>query len=379
MSRRFFLDKDDILKINSISPYGIRQKLTVIPKTLISKILEANHSSPLGAGHFGIQKTTAKIKSKYTWPGMTTDIENYIKNCTSCQLRKKLKRPLGMLQPIKVIDGNPMSHIEIDYIGPLPKSKNKEYILTAICKSSKFAVAKAYTQANSKNTIDFIHDFISQYSCPQKISCDNGTHFKNKDFSKFCKNYGIKLQYSSSYCPQTQGAVEKMNSVVCDTLSHYVNTSKNNWSDYLKYAIFSYNITPVAYLNGLSPFYLFFGKTPNLPIDNEIQIQENEEDRCEELDKLNEIRTSIPKIMEEIQKKYKIYYDKKHMKEEFKKDDYVLIQKPFHHIKKLHNNYFGPFKIIKKLTPLNYIIDKNGNSEIIHIRRLKRFNTPPKY
>lgn len=40
------------------------------------------------AGHYGIQRTTQKITSRYYWPRIRRDVAKYVKECVECQIYK---------------------------------------------------------------------------------------------------------------------------------------------------------------------------------------------------------------------------------------------------------------------------------------------------
>ena len=48
------------------------------------KILHAAHSSWV-AGHTGVDKTLSRVQSNFWWPGVTADVERFVKDCTRCQ------------------------------------------------------------------------------------------------------------------------------------------------------------------------------------------------------------------------------------------------------------------------------------------------------
>lgn len=90
---------------------------------------------------------------------MIQDTNKFIKTCTPCQLSKNPngKKP-GLLQPIPLIDTKPMSRLCFHYLGPLPTSKGKKYLIVATCNVTKMAFAKAVTNADAAAFIDFLFD-----------------------------------------------------------------------------------------------------------------------------------------------------------------------------------------------------------------------------
>jgi hypothetical protein len=63
------------------------------------QILYEFHDSPVG-GHRGMNETYRAIKSQYSWPNMRREVEEYVKQCRSCQVKKmvipKHKAPMEM-------------------------------------------------------------------------------------------------------------------------------------------------------------------------------------------------------------------------------------------------------------------------------------------
>ncbi|CAG8443254.1 1110_t:CDS:2 [Dentiscutata erythropus] len=53
-------------------------------------ILDAIYGSAIG-GHLGEAATIWKIRKRYFWPQMISEIKNFIKGCIICQQQEKLK------------------------------------------------------------------------------------------------------------------------------------------------------------------------------------------------------------------------------------------------------------------------------------------------
>ncbi|EFQ87715.1 hypothetical protein PTT_16661, partial [Pyrenophora teres f. teres 0-1] len=86
---------------------------------LRSQIVYRAHSSG-PAGHPGRVKTLDLITRTWWWPGMSRDIEQYVKACDLC-VRSKASRlaPQGFLQPLP-LPYRAWSDVSVDYITPLP-------------------------------------------------------------------------------------------------------------------------------------------------------------------------------------------------------------------------------------------------------------------
>lgn len=374
-SRNYLIDDNGILQYKVRTPQGLK-KLLVIPKQLTRKIMEKLHDSAVGGGHFGLYKTIGKISERYYWERMRRDVEKYIKSCEECQKNKKQRgKKQGFLKPIEINDPSILSHLELDFVGPLNPSDGKKYILVGSCRSTKHAFAKPVASADGNAVIKFIDQLITTYGCPKKITTDRGTHFKNKELEENCKALGIELRFSTAYSPQTQGGVERFNKTLIETLNAYVAENPKDWAKYVPFVVFSYNASPMESLKGLSPFYLMFGQSPNLP--SPLTYQSNDkESRIDKINKLIKIRESIPKLIEKSNEKMKARYDRNRINVHYEPGEKVLIENPQKQ-GKFHKKYLGPYEIKSKLSNENYVIEQlvrgKPSNEIVHVRRLRKF------
>src|SRR2546423_8858404 len=100
--------------------------LRVLQEDEIETVLYMVHNYEIG-GHFGIDATYNKIAERYYWKEMYEDTKEYVKFCDNCQ-RRGQKGEKSYLNPIEVEE--PFERIEIDFVGPLKKTrKENRYIL----------------------------------------------------------------------------------------------------------------------------------------------------------------------------------------------------------------------------------------------------------
>ena len=86
---------------------------------MIPTILESEHNSKV-AGHFGQEKTIELVRRNFWWPGMDTDITEYIQACPDCQRDKSRRhRRYGLLSPLE-LPYIPCQSIAMDFITDLP-------------------------------------------------------------------------------------------------------------------------------------------------------------------------------------------------------------------------------------------------------------------
>ncbi|KAG5866191.1 hypothetical protein JTB14_035210 [Gonioctena quinquepunctata] len=84
-SQDYYLDLDGVLyRKSEDSRHG---DLLVAPTALLPEIMMTYHDLPI-SGHTGYDKTYARIKKMFIWPGMSKDIKKYVDACISCAQRK---------------------------------------------------------------------------------------------------------------------------------------------------------------------------------------------------------------------------------------------------------------------------------------------------
>ena len=76
--------------------------------------------------HLGTQKTMSYLRDHVWWKTMNQDVVKFCETCGTCKRTKSdNQRPYGLLNPLQVPD-KPWESIGIDFVGPLPPSKNRD-------------------------------------------------------------------------------------------------------------------------------------------------------------------------------------------------------------------------------------------------------------
>ena len=135
---------------------------------------------------------------------------------TSKMSKNKKKKPL---HPIQV--GWAFERIGIDLVGPHTITKqNNHYIIVATNYLTRWLEAKAIPDAGAKTLAKFIfEDIVCRHGVPQVIFSDNRKNFASEIVKILCKKFLIKHIFSSSYHPQTNRIVERLNKTFCNSLA----------------------------------------------------------------------------------------------------------------------------------------------------------------
>ena len=147
----------------------------MVHQVVVTKMhrLHLAHASTM-AGHLGINKTYQKVLNHFYWPGLKKDVTQFCESCHVCQMVGKPNQPIPLapLQPIPVC-GDPFSHIQIDCVGPLPKTKaGNQYLLTIMCKFTRFPEAILLWNIKAWKIVDSLIKFFTIVGLPVSIQSE---------------------------------------------------------------------------------------------------------------------------------------------------------------------------------------------------------------
>ncbi|UYV78997.1 hypothetical protein LAZ67_17000580, partial [Cordylochernes scorpioides] len=379
-----FKEEDGCLFKKNPNPKG-RAWLLVVPEKKKREIMKEYHNH-MSNGHLGVARTMYQIKSKYFWLSMLKDVSEFVKTCHLCQSTKGSNQlPSGLLQPIPPANF-PFERIGIDFVGPLPSTKNrKKWIIVLTDYYTRYAETRAVSEATVKEVSKFlVEDIFLRHGAPQYLISDRGSQFTSNLMKEVMKTCKIKHCFTTSYHPQTNGLTERLNRTLINMLSMYVNTDQKNWDEILPFITHAYNTT-IQETTGYSPFFLMFGREPtSLLDDRNISVDIDKDDYDEyikhHLDKINKTRKLVINNTIKTQERMKKNYDKKHMERSYKPGELVAVWTPIRKIgkcEKLLRKYFGPYRILKKLSNVNYLIEPKDNPGqdplIVHVSRIKPY------
>lgn len=298
----------------------------LVPSNLQSKILLECHDDPKSA-HGGITKTISRIKCRYYWPSMNTEIKNYVRKCEVCQTTKTPNIILRNQMGEPKLPSKPWEMISIDLIGPLPRSKNGNIFLLVILDIfSKFVLLHPIRKADSKSVIKYLENNVFMlFGVPNVAIQDNGSQFISKMYKDFLKEYEVKPWYIASYHAQAN-SVERSNQVIKNAIRAYIKDSHKEWDFNIPQIGCSIR-SAIQESTKNSPYYLNFGQHMKLSgkmhdIDDVLQSLENV--KSERLIRLKEIRKVIVTNLKSAYDKYSKNYNLRTRSIVFKPGDIVL-------------------------------------------------------
>ena len=371
----------------------------VIPSSLRLRIKRALHDDVL-AGHLGNEITYRRIAQRFYWPGLKADVAKYLSKCQTCQLNKSSNQAKKLpLQPLPI--HTPWSHVHSDYIGPLPRTRNgKLYILVFTDRCTRWTELVA-TSDNSSSTTSrkFSKRVLHRHGCPAFFLCDRGSSYQG-EFKSLCNQHSIQIELAQPYQHNTNGLVERLNRTIEESLSHYVNSTKNDWDEKLSGVEFALN-TSYSRSNNDSAYGMNHGRDPSFPIERKLlappsSTPSSSESEEEDLPEITEIIPSAnEKSHREVaqerfengkesrlkyQQRMKKDFDSKHKLEDFKVGDWVKIKTEDRQRKgtKLGRKFDGPYRITGRDERNNLILrysDQPGTELVSHPEKAVRWSS----
>jgi hypothetical protein len=339
---RYMID-DDLLYYRADEYEPWRLCLPDIPYR--DMIIHENHDLAI-AGHPGFIQTYNKIARSYFWPKMSMEIRNHVKKCDACQRTKSLTHPpAGELQPLP-IPKRPWRSIGMDFLGPLPESKNgNDMILVIIDRLTKMAHFIPTTmEVTSKHLAELFLRYVFQYhGLPDSIVSDRDPRFTSHFWKNLNKILGIKLLMSTAEHPQTDGQSEATVKVIQKLIRPFVFQGQD-WETLLPSLEFAYNDTQQS-STGKTPFYLNYGYHPKGTYRHADTNTPHAEDHIQYLLRLQEAARDAINDAQTVQARYANQH--RSNIPPIKVGDWVLLRRKKAQKTKLAPIADGPFQVLE--------------------------------
>lgn len=352
---------------------------TVVPQRKIYEVLKEYHDG-ISGGHFGINKTLAKIRQRFYWLKCRDDVEDWCRKCKDCISSKGPKlRSRGHMKQYVV--GAPFERVAVDVAGPFPATQSgNRYILVAIDYFTKWPEVYAIPNQEAKTIAEvLVSNMFCRFGIPRELHSDQGRNFESEIFQKVCEIMGIYKTRTTPLHPQSDGMAERFNKTIEDFLKIVVSDHQNDWDKYIPLFLLAYR-SSVHETTGKTPSSVVFGRELRLPSDimfgtpedNHVQL----EDYLHHLsDRLKEVHNFVRQKGQLASDRMKTRYDRRANEFGFKNGDKVWFYNPIRRKgrnPKLQKSWEGPYTIIKRINDVVYRIQKNPRTKmkVIHVDRI---------
>lgn len=358
------------------------------PASLRSTLLRYYHDHPT-AGHLGITKTLARLKHRFFWPKMASEVKKYVTSCTVCQLTKPSQRkPAGLMVPIR--PQKPWEYVGVDFVGPLPRTPSgNSYILVFVDYFSKWVEIVAVREATAQVAANkLLSEVFSRHGAPTYLISDRGSPFISDLFERVLTLLGTEHRLTTAYHPQTN-ATERVNRTLKTAIRAYVDDKHTTWDRYIPQICFALRTAPHE-STGQTPSMMLYGRELNTSLDLVTQpvwdgIEEPEIPYPESLRlTLQEAHDHARAALETSHNKRKQHYDKRRRSVFYAIGDLVRVKT---HPKsdalanftaKLAPLYSGPYRVTQVLSDVNYRLaklDTGQDAGVYHVVNMQPFHT----
>ena len=377
---------NDILHRNFEASDGtILYQQVLVPGPLRKNFLAWVHDDPT-SGHFGVQKTQAKLQNYAYWPGWRKDVELYVRRCdVCCRYRRGPKYKQGTLQNAPGLAV--MQKFHCDLTGPHPRSKNGfVYLLTGICCFTKYLITVPIRDKTALTVAKaLVKNVYLIYGAVELQIHDQGTEFCIEVLKNVSRLMGIQDLKTTSYRASVNGAIEVTHKLLNAVFAKTIDENQRNWCELASYVTFAYNTSRHSSTT-FTPFFLMFNRHPRVGIDMLLDTTapgyQNFDEFTDDIrEKMQTAYSIVETQLRVVFDRAKRRYDSRVKEVQFEEGDYVYYFTPKltpGRGRKWKRLSTGPWRIKRKINQVNYVIQKNpaGRVIIVHIDRLRKFEAP---
>src|SRR3954467_166058 len=246
--------------------YGKRICIPQDPE-LRKLILPEAHNSPYSI-HPGNTKMYMDVKERFWLNNLKKNIAEHIALCDVCsRVKAEHQKPAGLLQPLPIPDWK-WDKIGMDFITGLPRTRSAYdsiwVIVDRLTKVAHFISVKT-TYTSAKLGKIYMSRIVCLHGVPKSIVSDRGTQFTSHFWRQLHESLGTRLEFSTTFHPQTDGQTKRTNQILEDMLRACALDYGASWDESLPYAEFSYNNSYQASI-GMAPFEFLYGRKCTTPL-----------------------------------------------------------------------------------------------------------------
>jgi len=244
------------------------------------------------------------------------------------------------------------------------------------------------TQEATEVAAVLYREVFTRFGAPRTLITDRAQNFRSRLIQALSELFSVTRHLTSSYAPQSNGAAERMNSVILQTLRAYSKGQQDDWPELLPGILMAYRATPSTQSTNLSPFFLCFGREMRLPLDTALIPKEHlsqghREFLSSTLHNLEKSRKLAAQDIEAAQQRYKRNHDRRAQPPDFRPAQRVWLyctKVPLGKAPKLHCKWAGPYYITqvcpKHTFRLRHCSTNKEVKSLVNARRLKHYYDP---
>ena len=304
--------------------------------------------------HFSGNRVFQAMSRQWWWGGMHADLVQLAKNCPECTIvsggGRVVKPPL---HPIEV--QRPFQIIGVDIMDLPLTDRGNRHVLVFQDHFTKWPMVYPIPDQKSQRIVQILCDeIIPFFGVPEALLSDQVANLLSHLMMDICEMLGIKKLSTTSYHPQCNVMVERLNRTLKSTLRKQAAKFGMQWDQYLPGVLWAYRNTPHE-STVEKPSFLLFGMDLRTPSDAALfppstpEPTTVEDYRVEVMTSLSSARALAAKKLKKTQEKSKIRYDQKAKTRKLMKGDWVLVKFPQDEMgrnRKLSQPWHGPYRVL---------------------------------
>jgi hypothetical protein len=365
----------------------------VLPEILWKTCMTMFHE---GYSHPGSQRCLETIKLDYFWESLRKDTIEHVASCMPCRLRKSYQgRPAVPIMKYPAAQ-YPLERLHMDITGMLPTSpRGNVYIFVVKDHLTKFVWLFPLKSKRAEDIAEvLVEKLFCTFGMPQNLFSDKGTEFVNRLIAKISLLLQVNRISTTPYNPRSNGFVENHNKTLKDQLYHFVGVLQETWDQFLPTVQLMYNTT-VSSATQFTPFFLMFGRECKLACGELLTaIQQLPVGRAAQDDVevyVNKLTLSLECAWEyavgRAEKNFHRFNAVPKYKRKFREyaagDQFMRERRPVYEFKsaddeikyhinaKLQARFDGPHRVIRKLSPILYDVEIEGEEKRISAVNMK--------
>ena len=161
-----------------------------------------------------------------------------------------------------------MQSIHVDIVTVGKPSMGYKYVLSVICRFSKFLILIPLKTQEAHEIANELYDKVfAIFGPPCFLTSDRGRNFLSKIMDYLLESFKIKRIRTSSFHPKSNGVLESCHKTILSILKTTL-TNESDWPKLLSSVTMSYNSSIHITSTKYTPYYVVFGREMNNPINN---------------------------------------------------------------------------------------------------------------
>ena len=334
-------------------------------------------------GHRGSETTAQWLTSRFTWPGIQSDIRTLCLGCLHC-LRTKGGKTIPRPRQHIPAAHSPNEVVHFDYIFIRKSSSEPQYVLTIIDGFSRFVWFTPHHSPNAENTARALLQWFGLFGIVKSWVSDQGSHFLNCVVDHLRELLGANHRFTTAYAPWSNGLVERVGKTLKGTLSALISETKRrpeDWPLFLPVVNNIINHSPSSALGDRCPITAFTGRKADSPLD--VIFSPTGAERLPlSVDDVKSRIAALEAELDAVVHNVSSISPRKHGHRpgttpvDFSVGDYVLVARSLHGARdKTAPVWGGPGLVVSAENDLSFNVRDlvTGKERVIHAEHLKRY------